>query len=610
MGLFDSIKKKAKDLGIDTSDLDNVSVGGMSLGDIRKVVSEAGQVTGTVKDAISEFTTSVHSGEKPMSDSAEAAPAVNTCLTPEEVHDVLSDLPEAHNVVFDSQSNEVEAYFIPDRNDDGVPVVDPFISARLDGGGLIVRAGYMFSSYDRKKTIDLSGRLLDQIASVLAESIGGGVIPCTASRKALVYIRIPFDQIKDEKALWNHLYNMFCVLNNTKTKAKNIYFDAIGCGSGSCVSTGNTTGNHEREVLKPRPFIATLESVKEIMDELAGGDKVSLDTLFPVVILSGKSSKTTGGDLLLSPSVLVEIKDGELSISTGYYLNRKFADEYIDIPESFAVTIAEKLGKAMGEGYSADLSRSKPKALKKIPLASATDRASLKKEIQHARKVLNDLMSECTDRYITQVNESIREKKEKKAREEERMRDISSMLSAARSLMEEKKRLDGVAAEEARRREAEEVRIELQRETDAEAERRRGLADGFTYTLRSNGTIRGLQEAFTEDYPYLRIGVYMVKTGEEANRYGGEITSYDSDTRFGDIRSFKGDCKLEINGNDTPEELERYFRKNSGLVIKICYNDEDDHRYYISKDSENYTMYIYDLNRKFRDDGYEKADIS
>ncbi len=102
----------------------------------------------------------------------------------------------------------------------------------------------------------------------------------------------------------------------------------------------------------------------------------------------------------------------------------------------------------------------------------------------------------------------------------------------------------------------------------------------------------------------------MVKTGEEANRYGGEITSYDSDTRFGDIRSFKGDCKLEINGNDTPEELERYFRKNSGLVIKICYNDEDDHRYYISKDSENYTMYIYDLNRKFRDDGYEKADIS
>ncbi len=66
MGLFDSIKKKAKDLGIDTSDLDNVSVGGMSLGDIRKVVSEAGQVTGTVKDAISEFTTSVHSGEKPI----------------------------------------------------------------------------------------------------------------------------------------------------------------------------------------------------------------------------------------------------------------------------------------------------------------------------------------------------------------------------------------------------------------------------------------------------------------------------------------------------------------------------------------------------------------
>lgn len=136
------------------------------------------------------------------------------------------------------------------------------------------------------------------------------------------------------------------------------------------------------------------------------------------------------------------------------------------------------------------------------------------------------------------------------------------------------------------------------------------LNAGFTFKLRPDGTIRDLQEAFTEDYPYLRLGVYMVKTGQSADRSGGNISPYDSKTTFGEIRSFRGECVVEIEGRSTPQSLEKQFREISGLVIKICYNDEDDHRYYISKDASEYKKYICDLNREFREAGYKKADIS
>lgn len=165
--------------------------------------------------------------------------------------------------------------------------------------------------------------------------------------------------------------------------------------------------------------------------------------------------------------------------------------------------------------------------------------------------------------------------------------------------------------EYSKEQEAERQRLAAERERKAEIEAREEELDAsFTYKLRSGGTVRGLQEAFTEDYPYLRIGVYMVKTGQSADRNGGEISSYDSDTSFGDIRSFKGDCVVEIEGRSTPQSLEKQFREVSGLVIKICYNDEDDKRYYISKDDSEYKKHICDINREFREAGYNKADIS
>ncbi|MDE7347227.1 MAG: hypothetical protein K2N48_10890 [Muribaculaceae bacterium] len=161
--------------------------------------------------------------------------------------------------------------------------------------------------------------------------------------------------------------------------------------------------------------------------------------------------------------------------------------------------------------------------------------------------------------------------------------------------------------EELRRKEEEEER---QRQATIAAAREKELDDGFSYTLRSAGTIRKLQEGFSEDYPYLRIGVYMVKTGKQADSSGGTITPYNSETTFGEIRSFKGDCKVRIEGRSTPQSLEKQFRDVSGLVIKICYNDENDNRHYISKDSSDYKIHICDLNREFRKAGYYKADIS
>lgn len=145
---------------------------------------------------------------------------------------------------------------------------------------------------------------------------------------------------------------------------------------------------------------------------------------------------------------------------------------------------------------------------------------------------------------------------------------------------------------------------------DEEEEEEEISGSSFTYTLRDSGTVRKLQEAFTEDYPYLRIGVFMVKTAQGADRSGGTISSYDSETEFGDIRAFKGECKIRFTPESTPKSLEADFRKVSGLAIKICYNDEDDHRYYISKDNDEYTMGIAKINHIFRQRGYEKADIS
>ena len=149
-------------------------------------------------------------------------------------------------------------------------------------------------------------------------------------------------------------------------------------------------------------------------------------------------------------------------------------------------------------------------------------------------------------------------------------------------------------------------KLSQQRKVDYE----NGLSYSYNLTLTNNTTIRPIQEAFTEDYPYLRLGFFLVQTGEKAKKEGGAIEHISSDTSLGKVRSFKGTSKIRIGGSDTPEDLEKRFRKETGLVIKICYNDEAGERYYISNDSSEYKIPIYEINETFKNNGYETADIS
>lgn len=163
------------------------------------------------------------------------------------------------------------------------------------------------------------------------------------------------------------------------------------------------------------------------------------------------------------------------------------------------------------------------------------------------------------------------------------------------------------ARQEAERRKQEE---EERRRREEEA-RRKALAESFTLTLRGGVTVRQIQEYFTEEYPYLRIGFYLQKTSQQADRDGGTIINIASESTLNQIRTFRGDGQVTIAGSSTPESIEKEFRSNTGLVVKLGYNDENDKRYYIAKGSSYYyKTCIYDLNNMFRDEGFNKADIS
>lgn len=230
------------------------------------------------------------------------------------------------------------------------------------------------------------------------------------------------------------------------------------------------------------------------------------------------------------------------------------------------------------------------------------EEAAFQKMLNETENAVNQYLSKVED-MTSSMNGAIQSMLRAGNEQVQRMSDSGSMFGGIGDLQKQERDYRKAKEAERRRREAEAA-------NRAKENRRKGLNDGFTYTLRPEGTVRKLQEAFTDDYPYLRIGVYMVKTKQSADRDGSTISSYDSDTKFRDIRSFKAECEVSIDGNDTPKSLEAHFRKTSGLAIKICYNDENDERFYIGKDSKYYEMYIYDINKEFKDIGYYKADIS
>ena len=132
----------------------------------------------------------------------------------------------------------------------------------------------------------------------------------------------------------------------------------------------------------------------------------------------------------------------------------------------------------------------------------------------------------------------------------------------------------------------------------------------FTLNLCSDVSIRAIQEFFTHQYPYLRIGFHLVKSAKQANTSGGTIESIDSQTCLGNIRSFKSDKRFTIYGKSTPKEIEEGIRSATGLTVKIAYNGKNDERYYISPQNRFYTTAICDINEELRSNGYQRADIS
>lgn len=182
----------------------------------------------------------------------------------------------------------------------------------------------------------------------------------------------------------------------------------------------------------------------------------------------------------------------------------------------------------------------------------------------------------------------------------------------------ERKKMEEARLEERRRKAREEAERRAEREAyirdiknNPENHREELLEWSYTQSLYPELTIRRIQENFNEDFPFLRIAVYMVMTGKDADRKGGTIISIDSEDSLSSVRSYKnGNYEIEISAKDTPDSLERKFRAISGLVIKIGYNDEEDERFYISKNNKEHKMNLCDLSIEFKRRGYNFADIS
>lgn len=290
------------------------------------------------------------------------------------------------------------------------------------------------------------------------------------------------------------------------------------------------------------------------------GDKVKFEFV---------PTNATDGTELAHSELIVEVSAKATTFTSEVKLGKQMDNK------SDTAALASKLAAAIGNGAKPDNGYGYFSATFTVPNMSFDDRSQFYDKFLEAFHQLDQYTDKGADLALDKINADIAEER---ARRE--------------------------------RREAEERERERRRAAEAEAERQRKLNAYFNYTMYPGNAIRDLQESFTEDYPYLRIAVFMVQTGQKADRSGGTISSYSSDTTFSQIRSFKGQCTVRIAASATPESLEREFRSKSGLVIKICYNDRDDDRIYISKDSSYYKKTIYDLNKEFKEKGFYTADIS
>lgn len=153
---------------------------------------------------------------------------------------------------------------------------------------------------------------------------------------------------------------------------------------------------------------------------------------------------------------------------------------------------------------------------------------------------------------------------------------------------------------------------ERNKERERELQRQRDAMRNYSFSLNlySNVSIRAIQEVFTHQLTYLRIGFYMVKTAKQANSSGGTIFPIDSQTCLGSIRSFRGNTCYTISVKSTPKEIEAGIRSATGLTVKIEYNGKNGQRYYISPKERFYTTAISEIFEELSNEGYPGADIS
>ncbi len=153
---------------------------------------------------------------------------------------------------------------------------------------------------------------------------------------------------------------------------------------------------------------------------------------------------------------------------------------------------------------------------------------------------------------------------------------------------------------------------ERNKERERESQRQREAMRNYSFSLNlySNVSIRAIQEVFTHQLTYLRIGFYMVKTAKQANSSGGTIFPIDSQTCLGSIRSFRGNTCYTISVKSTPKEIEAGIRSATGLTVKIEYNGKNGQRYYISPKERFYTTAISEIFEELSNEGYPGADIS
>lgn len=142
-----------------------------------------------------------------------------------------------------------------------------------------------------------------------------------------------------------------------------------------------------------------------------------------------------------------------------------------------------------------------------------------------------------------------------------------------------------------------------EREAKEKAQLERELNSSMWMEIDYDTEVQWILKTFNEWYPYLRLGIYMVKTGQAADRFGDTISSYDLNTTMRQIRSFKGGGRITIYGRSTPADIEKEFRNKSGLVVKVGYTDPSNHRYYISKGSNMHKMSLVKIEREFKKKG-------